>query len=777
MIQLPTGFNIKNQKMKTFPSFTSILILLINCMFTYQSIAQENEFICPSDDLRKELLEQDERYASKQAKFEKFYRKEVADYNKNPVAKTNMIYTLPVIFHVIHDGDAPGNNTDELTLEMILTEFDVVNQFFSHTHTGAMTYAPPLDAFYGADTEIEFCLANEDENGNYVEGVMRYHDHENAYNPSKDFMNSIKWDTDKYVNIFIAYDIGGPQGYYSSGNNDFIVIMTNLLNPGILSHELGHYLNLGHIFNDACNNDDCLSNGDFVCDTPPKAESGGSTGGCLNDSCTSDEDDTSTNNPFRPIALGGLGNQNDAHPNWMGYSFSCWDSFTQGQKVRMRADIEANRVDLKNNASVCSALPTNSNDIGITFASAIRDGLCDSSLEIATVSITNYGNNTVTSADIELLLDGTLISTTNWTGNLDSGESTTFVYGQVVNLNVGSNTIELRSDTPNGLSDSNNSNDSKSYVYENLGGNSCDIFSECRVFLNGFFSVTTTTFNIIGDFPTYQVGKAIICVETEFSSTDPNEYFIVYDENGTYVGNTILDGTCNFSTPFCFEASAEEYYQWILNDTITVTIDPAVAGMSSVCEETCVEVLPIIGYCVEDILLDFEPPSGEYLAGDNIECNQILLSSTDSCEYILSLYDSWGDGWNQSYMEVTSNGNFLSPPGGWALTFSSLPNQFGPEHYYFKTAQNETVELLYGDCYLDEEAYWTLIDCNGNLINSGVGSDYDDGTCGNGTQLVTTFNAYDVNQTTFNADTIYLLPGFETPTGKIFNAISEGCSN
>jgi len=55
-------------------------------------------------------------------------------------------------------------------------------------------------------------------------------------------------------------------------------------------------------------------------------------------SCLTDENDISANNPFRPIGTGGLGEQNDMFQNYMDYGFqSCQDRFTPDQVTRMRA--------------------------------------------------------------------------------------------------------------------------------------------------------------------------------------------------------------------------------------------------------------------------------------------------------------------------------------------------------------------------------------------------------------------------------------------------------
>ena len=67
---------------------------------------------------------------------------------------------------------------------------------------------------------------------------------------------------------------------------------------------MGHYSDLAHTFQGSCPNNDCLMEGDKVCDTPPRDYSLGFSGTYYSDgnSCDTEDDDLTLNNPLRPAA-------------------------------------------------------------------------------------------------------------------------------------------------------------------------------------------------------------------------------------------------------------------------------------------------------------------------------------------------------------------------------------------------------------------------------------------------------------------------------------------
>ncbi len=239
---------------------------------------------------------------------------------------------IPVVFHVFHNNE-PENIDDT----QILKGLEHLNQAFANEG--------PYKNDKGVDVGVQFCLAQRDELGNAFSGILRY---ESIYTDMSiavgyGFVASKILDKSKYLNIHLVKEacLGNDcvvAGY--AGTNRVVVeakyIGSSKASDVVLIHELGHALGLAHTWKGGCKNNDCLKDGDRVCDTPPDNRT---FEHCfaLSNSCQTDSNDNSINNPFRSVLLGGLGDQVDDHSNFMDYNFEeCLTNFTQGQADRMQ---------------------------------------------------------------------------------------------------------------------------------------------------------------------------------------------------------------------------------------------------------------------------------------------------------------------------------------------------------------------------------------------------------------------------------------------------------
>ncbi len=275
---------------------------------------------------------------------------EIYNYLNNhpatPGSRSLPNYTLPVVVHIIHN-----NGSENISDALVFQGIQHLNESFANSGY--------YDQGTGVNTQIEFCLAQRDPDGNATNGITR--DASPLTNMTMetediDLKNINRWDPLNYINIWLVNEICsnsigcGVAGYAyfpssHGGTHDGIVaeakwIGSSNANSAILTHELGHYLGLYHTFEGGCPNNDCLSNGDRVCDTPPDQSTAAVPCNASANSCSTDVNAGDPNNPF-------VVDQNDMFWNYMDYgNWACYSAFTAGQAVRMEFFINGTRSSL-----------------------------------------------------------------------------------------------------------------------------------------------------------------------------------------------------------------------------------------------------------------------------------------------------------------------------------------------------------------------------------------------------------------------------------------------
>lgn len=294
--------------------------------------------------------------------------------SKNPVEK-GIVYKIPVVFHVLHN-----NGIENITHEQIIDGLANLNRDFRLQNLDAATVHAEFQGM-PADAEIEFVLATKAPDGTCFNGVTRTFssssyqgdDGGNQVSEIISFNNVYQgqWPGNKYLNVFICGNIGGAAGYtyYPSGNsatsmangiwilhNYLGSIGTSSISKGrVLTHEVGHWLNLPHTWG-STNNPALASNcnsDDGVADTPNCI---GVQGCALNsNSCDSD-------NAYWGFDI------RDNVENYMDYSY-CSKMFTEGQKTRMRTALQSNNTGRSNLWSAPNLLATGAGGL-LTLCSA-----------------------------------------------------------------------------------------------------------------------------------------------------------------------------------------------------------------------------------------------------------------------------------------------------------------------------------------------------------------------------------------------------------------------
>ena len=243
------------------------------------------------------------------------------------------VYIIPVVVHIIHD-----NGEENISDEQVHDAIEVLTRDFRKQNPDTSGI---VDAFedIAADVRIEFRLATKDPDGNCHTGINRVVS-ELTYDGYNDDMKALSyWPRNNYMNIWVCNTIGSNTAGFTNlpGNVnspwladvDGIVVKHNYcgsigtgsgFTSRTLTHEVGHWLNLYHVWgpgNSPEDPDNC-GQSDNVSDTPPTL---GWTN-CDLDGAT-------------------CGNDVDNVQNYMEYSY-CSRMFTWGQRQRMRAALTSN---------------------------------------------------------------------------------------------------------------------------------------------------------------------------------------------------------------------------------------------------------------------------------------------------------------------------------------------------------------------------------------------------------------------------------------------------
>ena len=201
----------------------------------------------------------------------------------NPESLMLNVITIPVVVHIVYKTSAQNVSNND-----VYSQIQVLNEDFRKTNPDASS-VPSTFSGVAADCEIEFCLAVRDPSGNVTTGITRTYTSSSSFSTNDDMKHNSSggkdaWNTSDYLNIWVCNISGGILGYAQfpnsgSANEDGIVIdyayfgdisATYPYHKGrTATHEVGHWLNLRHIWGDSnCGND-------YVSDTPTQASSNG----------------------------------------------------------------------------------------------------------------------------------------------------------------------------------------------------------------------------------------------------------------------------------------------------------------------------------------------------------------------------------------------------------------------------------------------------------------------------------------------------------------------
>ncbi len=321
--------------------FFPILLSVLSCGNIF---AQSNQGWCGSHESYESAMKNDAHFASEQRNLEAYteqYAKQFPSQKAGNGADKmqSVVRTIPVCVHVIHAGGA-----ENISKAQILSEIDALNRDFRRMAADT-SQTPGFFKSIAADCQIEFKLAQKDENGNCTDGIDRVYSIKTNF--ARDNVKSLTyWPSNKYLNIWVVKSLTRsdgslpPAGTIIAGFAQFpggaaatdgVVIVSSSFgtvgtaqgNKGRTTvHEVGHWLNLRHIWGD--DNGACTGS-DNVADTPNQASENFST--CPTypklDACTT------TGNGIN-------------YSNYMDYTDeACQNMFTVGQSTRMNSALSS----------------------------------------------------------------------------------------------------------------------------------------------------------------------------------------------------------------------------------------------------------------------------------------------------------------------------------------------------------------------------------------------------------------------------------------------------
>lgn len=379
------------------------------------------------------------------------------------------IITIPVVVHVIHAGQAYGVGPN-ITDAQVQSQITVMNNDYRR-----LAGTPGFNSSaVGADVMIQFALAKVDPNGNPTNGIDRVNLCYTAWTQAA--INSyVKpktiWNPNAYMNMWsvqfggssanllgyaqfpsdsglgglnanggLATTDGVVANYSTFGSSDYNDGTFTLGAPydkgRTMTHEVGHFLGLRHIWGDAtCGTDYCA-------DTP--------TAHTANYTCNTTIASCDNASVFEMVQ------------NYMDYTNdTCMNIFTVNQKDRITAVMNNSPRRLQLKTSVADvAIPLFANDGEVkleTNCSTVNSTCGGNAASTTKISLYNRGTSNMTSAVITYGV-GTNMQTQNWSGNLAPNAYALVDLAVAGTMPTGTMTVTVT--TVNGVADQRSTNNS-----------------------------------------------------------------------------------------------------------------------------------------------------------------------------------------------------------------------------------------------------------------------------------------------------------------------------
>ena len=214
---------------------------------------------CATDLVQQRMVEQNPDLLRQQAEYELGLQEYLQAKAGLRDDGDDAIYVIPIVFHVLYDP-LYANDNHNVSNAAIEAQVAQLNKDFRKQNADTVDIVDPFKPI-AADIRVEFQLATKDPFGYCTNGIDRITSQRSA--EAANFSKLNPWFRARYVNIWVIRtleqnSLGSTTLGYSQlppfVQDDFgslvdgVIMLSSQLSTTTLTHEIGHFLNLEHVW-------------------------------------------------------------------------------------------------------------------------------------------------------------------------------------------------------------------------------------------------------------------------------------------------------------------------------------------------------------------------------------------------------------------------------------------------------------------------------------------------------------------------------------------------